>query len=107
MTTPAPSLMLRITLGKDGPYQPGDEVAVDVRAFTQAVDTATVSGTLPDGTTVNGTAEIPVLIPEPGAQLGINPSRLGITFSQEDGPDGSKVFKGTVVALPAQTAPAA
>jgi hypothetical protein len=95
---PAPALVLKLTLDKDGPYLPGDEVAVQVEAYNRDTDTITVSGTAPDGTTVNATAEVPVLARAEGVQLGIS-SAKGITFTQEAGPDGGTVFKGVVVAL--------
>lgn len=97
MTTPAPDLILNVSLDK-ATYAPGDVVTVTATMLQVSQMTVTVSGTTEAGTTVNGTGTGNVETPPSGTvTFGISDSMNG-TWSQVSSAGGVGVFTETLPA---------
>jgi hypothetical protein len=100
MTTPAPSLVLAVTLDKDV-YAPGETVTATATLTQLEPFTVTGSGTTADGNTVNGTATASVQSAPAGAvSFGISDS-LGGSWSQQSVTGNVGVFTETLQVPPA------
>ena len=97
MSSPdAPVLTVALAPDKDGPYTPGDALAITVTAHKTATVTVHVDVTLPDGTPGSGEVDIPVRIPAAGLSVSSATDTLADTFTQEQAPDGSVVLRATL-----------
>ena len=95
MSTPAPSLVINVSLDK-AVYKPGDVATVTAEALDLKPLTVTVSGTTAAGVTVNGQAAGSVEAPAAETlTYGISDS-LGNTWSQVSSSGGVEVFSATV-----------
>ena len=100
MTTPAPDLIVNVTLDKPV-YAPGDVITVTADMLELSALTVTVSGTTQSGTTVNGTGSGSVqAAPSEPVTFGISDS-LGDTWSQVSQSGGTAVFTATLPAAAA------
>lgn len=100
MTTPAPVPVLNVSLDKPE-YVLGEEIVVTAEVVIPVKNTVTVSGTLPDGTTVTGEATATVHTPvQEDVQFGASDS-LGDAFVLQSGSGGQKVLTTTAGASPA------
>lgn len=95
MTTPAPNLVLHVSLDKPS-YKRGDPITATLDLVAMDPLTVTASGTDAGGNTVNGQASASVESPpaEP-VTFGISDS-LGTGYSQQSAGGGSAVMTGTL-----------
>lgn len=103
MSTPDPAApAVVLAADKDGPYKPGDPLAVTVRVLQPAPVKVTVQVTLQDGQTVSGELDIPVHQPASGFQVTSAADSLGDSFTQEPDPaGGSGIVLRTTLGPPA------
>ena len=97
VTTPAPNLVLSLTLDKDV-YAPGETVTATAVLTQLDPFTVTGSGTTADGSTATGTATASVeSVPSGAVSFGISDSLNG-TWSQQSVAGNTGVFTETLPA---------
>lgn len=100
MTTPAPAPVLSVSADK-AEYEPGDPLSLTLHMTTPVPLTITASGTLPDGTTVSGQAEVVVRVPvKDEVQFGLSDS-FADAYVVQSSTGGHAVVSTTVGSAPA------